>query len=84
MAGHADFRISVGDDSEHEDLTAEIYFRDQFVAVVSQEDGLERAVVEIHARESGEPWSFSLQEFMEALNKAKQRLWELRRETRAD
>lgn len=84
MTAHSAFRISVGDDSEHEDLTAEIYFGDQFVAIVSQEDGLERAVIEIHACESGEPWSFSLQELIDALNKAKERLWDLRRETRAE
>jgi hypothetical protein len=81
MTQHSDFRISVGDDPEHEELTAEIYFRDQFVAIVSQENGLERGVIEIQPRESGEPWAFSLQEFMETLSKAKQRLWELRRET---
>lgn len=44
MAEQSESRISVGDDPEHEELTAEICFRDQFVAMVSQEDGPERGV----------------------------------------
>ena len=79
MAKQSDFRISVGDDPEHEDLTAEIYFRDSFVALVSQEHGLDAADIEFHARPSGEPWMFKLEDFLDALGQAKHRLWELRR-----
>lgn len=84
MTRQTDFRISVGDDSEHEDLTAEIYFRDQFVAIVSQEHGLEAAEIEIHACPSGEPWTFKFADFLDTLSHAKQRLWELRRVPRVD
>lgn len=76
---HPDFRVSVGDDQEHEDLTAEIYFRDEFVAMISQEQGLDRADLCLYARNSGEPWSFKLKEFINILNEASERLWELRR-----
>lgn len=79
MTTHSDFRISVGDDSEHHDLTAEIYFRDEFVALISQERGLDVADVEIHASVSGGMWSFKLQDFLDALSGARQKLWELRR-----
>ncbi|MBL8707248.1 MAG: hypothetical protein JNM30_20510 [Rhodospirillales bacterium] len=84
MTTETDFRISVGDDSEHEDLTAEIYFRDRFVAIVSQESGLEAADIELHACPTGEPWTFKFADFLDALGRAKQRLWELRRVPRVE
>lgn len=73
------FRISVGDDPDYEDLTAEIYFDEKYVALVSQESGLEKAVVELQPCPDGGAWIFSLSEFLEILSKAKNRLFELRR-----
>jgi len=73
------FRISVGDDPDHEDLTAEIYFDEIFVALISQEEGLENAILELQPCPSGGSWSFSLSDFMEILANAKIRLHDLRR-----
>jgi hypothetical protein len=79
MNGIANFRISVGDDSEHEDLNAEIYFKEEYLALVSQEDGFQKSVIQIQSRPNGEAWLFPLFDFMEAIEIAKQRLWDLRR-----
>lgn len=74
------FRISVGDDELHEDLTAEIYFDEKFLALVSQESGLESAVVNLQKCPDDDAWSFSLDAFLKILDQAKLRLWELRRQ----
>ncbi|MFN9367619.1 MAG: hypothetical protein ACK6CT_02470 [Planctomycetia bacterium] len=74
------FRISVGDDDLHEDLTAEIYFDEKFLALVSQENGLERAQVELQRCPDSDAWSFPLDAFLKVLEQAKHRLWELRRQ----
>jgi|LakMenEpi03Aug12_release.lakeMendotaPanAssembly.Ray.scaffolds.fasta_scaffold3388403_1 hypothetical protein len=74
------FRVSVGDDDLHEDLTAEIYFDEKFVALVSQENGLEKAEVELQRCPDSDVWSFPLDAFLKVLEQAKHRLWELRRQ----
>jgi hypothetical protein len=73
------FRISIGDDPEHEDLTAEIYFRGEYFALISQEQGLQNAVIEIQPNPKGGAWLFSLSDFTITIDLAKKRLWELRR-----
>ena len=75
------FRISIGDDSEHDDLTAEVYHREKFVAILTQEQGYERIEIEIHPppRCAGDKWCFPLKDFLEAIESAKKRLWELRK-----
>lgn len=47
MIGVSSFRICVGDDPEHEDLTAELDYDGVYLAIISQDEGLENAVVEI-------------------------------------
>lgn len=73
------FDISVGDDSEHEDLTAEISTEEYFLALMSQEDGFENLQLEIYPCPNGKPWIFRLDEFLKVIEASKQRLWELRR-----
>ena len=74
------FRISVGDDPEHEDLTAEIYYKDVYVALISQEKGLDQAVIELQPNPHQDGvWTFDLSEFSEVIERAKRRLWDLRR-----
>lgn len=77
------FTIDPGGDPEHEDLVVEIYCgerpEDDFVALVSQDRGPTLLEIEIHPRKDGQPWIFDLCEFEDALKRARQRLWELRR-----
>jgi hypothetical protein len=75
----SEFRITVASDPDHEDLIAEIYFGDEFVALLSQENGFESIEVELHPRQNGQPHRFPLGDLQGALEKAKSRLWELRR-----
>ena len=78
-----DFIIDVGSDQEHEDLVAEIYYRNDkvagFLAMITQEKGFENLEIEVYPRNDGKPWRFQYVEFCAALEKAKKRLWELRR-----
>jgi hypothetical protein len=79
MSGNIHFRISVGDDPEHEDLTAEIYYNEIYLAMISQEAGLENAVIDIQPCPDPDGWSFPLTDFMQAMKNAILRLQELRR-----
>ena len=76
---NSDFEIDVGSDPNYEDLVADISYKGTFLALLSQEEGFESLDVEIHTREDGRPWRFKLMQLEEAIAKAKQKLWELRR-----
>ena len=76
---NSDFEIVISSDPDYEDLIAEISYKGDFLAIMSQEDGFDSLDLEIHARKDGKPWRFKSTEFEEAIAKAKQRLWELRR-----
>ena len=80
MNEHKGFRISIGDDSEHEDLTAEIYFQENFLALISQEGGFQNLDIQIYQHPKSAAWSFRLTDFIETVELAKKRLWEVRRQ----
>lgn len=40
------YRVMIASDAEHEKVFAEIYFDDKFVALVSQEGGLDQKILE--------------------------------------
>ena len=75
----SDYRFSFGDDPEFEDLTAEIYYKEEFIALISQDGGFESLKVHIYKSPQGEFWDLDLNSFTEAIAFAKQRLWELRK-----
>lgn len=79
MTEYKNFRISIGDDSEHEDLTAEIYYRELFIALISQERGFDKLKIDIFQKPNGDTWSFLLADFMKVIELSKKRLWELRK-----
>ncbi|MCI5141507.1 MAG: hypothetical protein D3909_07235 [Candidatus Electrothrix sp. ATG1] len=79
MKKYKDFRVSVGDDPDHEDLTAEIYFRDYFVAMLTQEQGFDKLQIEIFQNPNGDAWTFLLEDFLKIIELSKQRLWNLRK-----
>jgi hypothetical protein len=66
-------------DPDHEDLVAEIYEGDDFVALVTQEQGWDALDIELHPSPHGGPYRFKLGELEAALQAAKQKLWDLRR-----
>ncbi len=73
------FELRFPDDPDYEDLLAEMYIGDEFVAQITQEAGFDSLDLEIHPRKNGEPWQFKLKDFEVAIQKAKNRLWELRK-----
>jgi hypothetical protein len=76
------FRFTVGSEPECEDLVGDLYFDDQIVCVLTQEEGFEAMRIRIYASTDGEPRSFSLADFEAALDALKARMWELRRTDR--
>jgi hypothetical protein len=62
---------------EFTDFIAEIYYQDNFVCLISQENGYEKLDIEIHSNLIGDAWKFNLADFELAVEKAKQRLWDL-------
>ena len=73
------FRVSVGDDPDYEDLTAEVYYKESFLAMLTQDSGFENLHLEIFSNPNGEPWNFRMDDFLAIVEHAKQRLWDLRR-----
>ena len=76
-----DFTFVVCDDPEYEDLIAELSYRNELFCIISQEQGFEMLDIEIHGSKSSNPWRFKLIEMEEAISIARQRLFELRKET---
>lgn len=77
------FIIDVGGDPKYKDLTAEIYCgenpKTDFFAMINQDSGFENMEIEIFPKFDGTPWVFNLVELKQALEKARQRLTDLRR-----
>ncbi len=73
------FRFTVGSEPGYEDLVGDLYFDDQIVCVLTQEQGFEAMQIEVHPRPTGGSWSFPLADFEGALEALKRRMFELRR-----
>lgn len=73
------FKIIMSSDIEYDELCAEIYFEDQFVGIVTQEQGFENLEIEIHPPKNTNFWSFKFSEFEAILKSAKKALWEMRK-----
>ena len=75
------FEFTVASDIDFEDLIADIGFENNLVAYLTQEDGFKSMRIRIFPPQNRDFWDFKLDEFVEILNRAKQRLWELRKDT---
>ncbi|MFA6119334.1 MAG: hypothetical protein WC688_05405 [Parachlamydiales bacterium] len=73
-----DFKIIISSDLSYEELCAEIYFDDQFVAILTQEEGFENLMIEIYPPENKKMWLFKFSEFEKTLITAKEKLWKMR------
>lgn len=73
------FRTDIVGDLDYEDLIADIYFEDQILAVLTQEDGFENLRIKIYPPKDKDFWNFKFDEFEDVIHHAKKRLWELRR-----
>lgn len=72
------FRTDIVGDLEHEDPIADIYFEDQILAVLTQENGFQNLRINIYPPKNNDFWDFRFDEFESVIQKAKERLWELR------
>ena len=68
------FEIIISSDIDYEKLCAEIYFNGEFVAIISQEKGIDKEIIEIYPSKNMSSWSFNLLEFIEILNEAKNKI----------
>lgn len=75
----SDFRITVGSDTDHEDLAADITYQNAIVCYLTQEEGYENLKIEFNLGEGVGRVIIPLKGFEEAIAQAKKRLWELRR-----
>ena len=76
----SDRDIIVLSDVDYEDLIAEMYIDGQFIGVLSQESGFQNLQVELHRGDGQSPLAISYDRLQHLLLKAKERLWELRRQ----
>jgi hypothetical protein len=73
------FEFSVASDVDYENLIVDIGFDNKLIALLTQEEGFDKIRIKIFSPTEGEYWNFSLSEFEEIIQKAKNRLWELRK-----
>ncbi len=73
------FEFSVGSDLDFEDLIADIGFEGNLVALLTQENGFQNLRIRIYPSKNQEFWDFRFDEFEDILQRAKKRLWELRK-----
>lgn len=74
------FHIIISSDIEYEDLCAEIYFQDEFFAIISQENGFDNLEIEIHPPACSKTyWTFRYSDFEVVLRQAKDTLWKMRK-----
>jgi hypothetical protein len=69
-----EFSIIFSCDTGYEDLCAEIYYLDQFVAIIDQELGSTNMRIEIHKSQSSDRWNFKLTDFLAILKDAEYEL----------
>ena len=74
------FEYTIGSDPNFEDLVADIGFNSHLVALLTQEGGFQNLRIRLFPPENLEYWDFRFDEFEEILQKAKNRLSELRKE----
>ncbi|CRX39351.1 hypothetical protein [Estrella lausannensis] len=65
------FSVEISSDLVYEEMVANILFEEEEVATVSQEKGLENLEIEIFPSFDGKSWEFSFEEYIKALNFAK-------------
>jgi hypothetical protein len=67
-----EFRICISSPPDREKLVAEIFFKDEQWAELSQET--EKLILELYPNKDKRPWAFEFEEAMEALKSAAAKL----------
>ena len=74
------FDFVVSSNVDFEDLVAEIDYGDEFLCILDQDKGFEDIEIHIFPRKNGAEWNLPMDSFLRILDKAKDRLWELRKD----
>jgi phage pi2 protein 07 len=75
------FDIIISSDIQYEELGAEIYFNTEFVAIITQEQGIEHSIIAIYPPLNGEKWTFNYVEFIQILKDAQNSLIKMKKES---
>lgn len=71
---------SIGSDPEFKDLVADIGIQDQLIALLTQEEGYENMRIRIFPPINQKFWDLNLKDFENAIENAKKRLYDLKKE----
>ena len=77
----SEFKIIISSDLEYNELCAELFFKDQFLGIITQENGIDNLEIEIYPPQNKEKWNFKFSEFEAILNSAKKELWNMRKDS---
>lgn len=75
------FDIIISSDIQYEELCAEIYFNREFVAIITQEQGIEHSIIDVYPSLNKEKWIFDYVEFMQVLKDAQNSLIKMKKES---
>ena len=76
----SDFSVQIWSDEDCEELIAEVLYKGEFCFLISQEEGLDRLEIELHARKDGTPWTFRLVEFEDVVQRVIEELRDFQRD----
>lgn len=65
------FVIEISSDLDYEEIVANILYKEETIAILSQENGLENLEIEIFPSVEAKPWKFSLDDFIKTLQLSK-------------
>lgn len=69
------FRICICSDLDYEEMVADVCYEEDTVAMVTQEKGMDKMEIKISPPENeGNSWEFALDDYMAAIESAKQAL----------
>ncbi len=71
MIKNIGFEVVVSSDIQYEKLCAEIYYNGDFVGIITQEKGLENAIIEIYPPKNRPQWTFDYSGFIKVLESAR-------------
>lgn len=73
------FIVEISSDLDYEEMVANILYKEETIAIISQEKGLDNLEIEIFPSAEGIPWKFFFENFLKALHLSKKRLIEMKK-----
>ncbi len=73
------FRIRLCGDLNYEEMVADLVYKNNTIATISQEMGIENMRIEIFPPVNAKSWEFPLRDFIEIIERAKKNLIEMQK-----